>query len=283
MIEFSQILEELRGKLEAFEALSGTGCIWKVSAAILPEPDLPYFWCSHQRPFCAAAKARPNGERNCVYTDSREIARRVERHREPLVSLCHAGASEVVVPILLREEECAGVVMVGPFRTAESQPEEELAEEYRKLPLLTPEKAAGIMEFIPMIFGDVIRRAYLEFAGMLPSRPHDERILAVLEYLRRNFRKNPPVAEAAGAVFISSSRLLHLFKAECGVSYGEYLLKLRLREARRYLLAGRGPVGQAAAQYGFSDQSHFTAMFRREFGIPPLQYRKQFGRGRHAV
>ena len=282
MIESSQPLSELQEKLRGFSAMIETGCIWKVSAALLPEPDLPYHCCSHQHPFCTAAKLQPGGEYSCVHHGSREIARQVEREPVPLICHCHAGASEVVVPILL-QEECAGVIMAGPFRTAESLPTENLTEEFQKLPLLTEAKASGIMDFIPVIFGDVIRKIYLEFAGLLPRRPRDERILTILEYLRHHFRQNPSAAETAGAVFMSCSRMLHLFKAECGISFGAYLLKLRLREARRYLLASQWPIDQVAAQCGFADQSHFTAMFRREFSLPPLQYRKQFGHGKPSV
>ena len=90
-------------------------------------------------------------------------------------------------------------------------------------------------------------------------------------------------ARAAERAFMSPSRFIHLFKAECGVGYRDYLLRLKLREARRYLLGGNWPMSFVAANSGFADQSYFSAMFRREYGLSPLAYRRKFGRGRTLV
>lgn len=93
-------------------------------------------------------------------------------------------------------------------------------------------------------------------------------------------RENPLLTpdELADGLFLSKSRLFHLFHAECRIGLGEYLLKLRLREARRMLLYGDWPISRITVRTGFADQSHFTALFRREFGLPPMKYRREFGR-----
>ena len=50
-----------------------------------------------------------------------------------------------------------------------------------------------------------------------------------------------------------------------------YLTQVRLREARRQLLAGSSPA-LVAAEVGFVDQSHLIKRFRSAFGITPGQY-----------
>ena len=174
--------------------------------------------------------------------------------------------------------------MLCPFRTEGTECRyPELEALYRQLPVLRPEAAEGYFDFIPAIFSDIIHRAYAETGGLLPRRPRDKRILEVLEFLRLHSHENPTAVRTAELVFMSPSRLLHLFKLECGIGMGEYLLKLRLRKARRFLLAADWPISRVAEKSGFTDQSYFTSMFRREFGLPPLRYRRKHGHAPYTV
>ena len=58
------------------------------------------------------------------------------------------------------------------------------------------------------------------------------------------------------------------FHAEYRSGRAGICLKLR-REACRMLLYGDWPISRIAVRTGFADQSHFTALFRREFGRVP--------------
>jgi AraC-like DNA-binding protein len=58
-----------------------------------------------------------------------------------------------------------------------------------------------------------------------------------------------------------------------GMSPGDYQRQLRLRAARR-LIAQGSPIGAAAAQAGFSDQSHLSRWFIRCYGITPGGYQR---------
>ena len=280
------IFLDLRRKLEGFSALAGTGCIWKGSVYLIPEPDLPRHCGQHTCSFCTAVKMCDGGEgeRRCIYHDTREITGRLSLHPTPFVSSCHAGAVEVVGPLPPETPESAGAILFGPFR-----PENgvcrypELEPVYRTLPILPGSQAREYFEFVSAVFAGAVQRAYSDSENLLPRRPRDRRIAGALEFLRQHSQDNPSAASVAEQLFLSPSRLLHLFQSECGIGFGEYLLKLRLRKARRFLLAAEWPIGRVAAASGFSDQSHFTAMFRREFGMPPLQYRKKFGRGGHSA
>lgn len=270
-------LEKFEAKLAKLAGIAGTGCVWKISRFLLTEPDLCQEFRMHGCAFCVAAKEQGRVEL-CVRHDTVELVSRLKKNPAPQVAVCHAGVAEVLVPLPPGTPGFTGAIMLGPFRVADSECRYPEAEEpFRRLPLLTPEAAAGYFEFLPALFGETVRQAYSDTAGLLPQRPRDERILSVLEFLRQHSAENPSVARLAATVFMSSSRLQHLFRRECGVGVGEYSLRLRLRRARRFLLSSDWPIGQVAEMSGFPGQSYFTAMFRREFGLPPLQYRREFG------
>ena len=56
----------------------------------------------------------------------------------------------------------------------------------------------------------------------------------------------------------------------------DYLRKRRLSHAAE-LLAGGSSVMEACLQSGFSDNSRFIALFKRYYGMTPLNYKKQTG------
>lgn len=279
-----KIMKKLEEKLIRLAGVAGTGCVWKVSRFLLLEPELDTCIRQHGCEFCRAVKENAGKVETCIGYDTRELVARLKRNPEPQVCVCHAGVAEVIVPIPPGAAGFTGVVMLGPFRVeGEACRYPEAEEAFGCLPLLRPEAAEGYFEFIPPLFDEVVKHAYADSAGLLPLRPRDERILSVLEFLRRHFAGDPSAVRVAETVFMSPSRLRHLFQQECGIGMSEYLLKLRLRRARRYLLAADWPVSRVAEMSGFSGQSYFTAMFRREFGMPPLRYRRKFGHPPYSV
>jgi len=77
-----------------------------------------------------------------------------------------------------------------------------------------------------------------------------------------------PLAELAGQVALSPSRLAHLLRAGMGVPARRYLLWLRLRDAVRELTCGVS-ITTAAHAAGFADAAHLTRTFRRMLGFTP--------------
>ncbi|HEV2782465.1 MAG TPA: AraC family transcriptional regulator [Actinophytocola sp.] len=79
--------------------------------------------------------------------------------------------------------------------------------------------------------------------------------------------------ELAAAAGCSRFALYRAFKASYGLSPSDYQRLLRLRAARRLIVAGT-PVADAAVAAGFADQAHLTRWFRRCYGITPGTYRQ---------
>jgi AraC-like DNA-binding protein len=63
------------------------------------------------------------------------------------------------------------------------------------------------------------------------------------------------------------------FRALFGTSPYRYLLMRRLDRARSMLVAGHG-IAESALAGGFADQSHFSRMFKRAFGLTPDAWRR---------
>jgi AraC family L-rhamnose operon regulatory protein RhaS len=57
----------------------------------------------------------------------------------------------------------------------------------------------------------------------------------------------------------------------------EYLKKVRLKKAAEALLTSTANVTEIAFACGFNDSNYFTAVFHKEFGVPPRGYKRSCG------
>lgn len=107
----------------------------------------------------------------------------------------------------------------------------------------------------------------------------DESIQKAARYIRRHFNQPISLEKAAALVNMSPTYFSKKFKRATGFGFKEYLLKLRLQEAALRLISTDESVTEIALRCGFNDSNYFGAVFKKEFGTPPLQYRKHTEEG----
>jgi AraC family transcriptional regulator len=95
--------------------------------------------------------------------------------------------------------------------------------------------------------------------------------------LRRRFREKLRLDDIGRALHVSTYHLCRLFKEETGEPIHRYLNRLRLRHAMEAIAAGPVELSDLAVGLGYSDHSHFTAAFRKEFGLSPGKVRRMGG------
>ena len=102
-----------------------------------------------------------------------------------------------------------------------------------------------------------------EVAPRLP----DPRIARVIAHAAANLDTSLSLAGAAHGVYLSPSRLRHLFVEQTGLAFKTYVQWLRLVRALHTYSEGCS-LTEAAHAAGFSDSAHFSRVFRRTFGLP---------------
>src|SRR5262249_10836673 len=103
----------------------------------------------------------------------------------------------------------------------------------------------------------------------------DPRVRTVLDLLVRDLTATPSVEALAATVYLSPSRLAHLFKQQTGQTIAEMARQLRLRQAARLPRHAGRSVQEVAAEVGFQCPFHFSRRFRHCFGVSPREYRRQ--------
>ena len=83
------------------------------------------------------------------------------------------------------------------------------------------------------------------------------------------------VAEIAHSLGLSRSNLTKHYGKRHGHSPSEAIRRIRIEQAKHYLLHEELPVNQVAAICGFNDVANFRVFFKRETGICPQQFRDE--------
>ena len=96
----------------------------------------------------------------------------------------------------------------------------------------------------------------------------------ILDDIHQNFASIKSVNDILSTHFVSSATLTRWFRKYIHSSPREYLESIRLSNATRMLAAGAS-VTDACMSSGFSDCSHFIALFKKRFGETPYSYKKQ--------
>ncbi len=100
------------------------------------------------------------------------------------------------------------------------------------------------------------------------------RLDATLAYLHEHYREALTLSQLASHASLSVSQLVRLFRKKFNATPMEYVLDLRLEEARRLLRDSELSVSEIAFRAGFNDANYFSRMFRQKHGYPPSGLRQ---------
>ena len=101
--------------------------------------------------------------------------------------------------------------------------------------------------------------------------PNDVKI--ALDFMYENISFPITMADVAAAAHVSLNTLERHFLSAIQATPSEFLKQRRLSKAQEWLKKGAS-VNEACQACGFSDCSHFIVLFKKQFGMTPLQYKK---------
>ena len=102
------------------------------------------------------------------------------------------------------------------------------------------------------------------------------------EYIDSHVTETLSLKKLGELVFLSESQVIRIFKRDLGITPYEYLLTLKMEQARRMLRSTELRVKEIAFLLGFSDEHYFTYLFKQRVGQAPTAYRKESRGNYHA-
>jgi len=117
---------------------------------------------------------------------------------------------------------------------------------------------------------------YLILIGITRSggEKHNHVIREALYFIGKNYNGNITVERVAQCVDKSKNYFSYLFKKEIGMSFIEYLNKVRIEKAKELLDTTSCMTYEISELVGYSDYKYFSSVFKKLQGVSPTQYRK---------
>ena len=98
-------------------------------------------------------------------------------------------------------------------------------------------------------------------------------LIGAVGYIDSNFREPITLEKAANLAGLSKGAFSAVFRKKIGVTFQDYIIKKRLNWASTLLKSTELNITEIAYNSGFRSHSHFSSMFKKVFGISPLDYR----------
>lgn len=101
---------------------------------------------------------------------------------------------------------------------------------------------------------------------------------SILGYLYAHSAERMTLASVAGAFFISESTLSKRISDITGTTFSKLVTSIRVEKASDYLIYTDLTLDAIAALTGFVDASHLSKHFVALVGLPPVKFRKVYGK-----
>lgn len=106
------------------------------------------------------------------------------------------------------------------------------------------------------------------------TKPLHETIEKTRLYILANIDNDLSMEDLSKAANIGIRQLQRLFKSEIGITPVQYINILKLEEAGQLLKTTNMTVAEIAYKFSFNDPSYFGSVFKKYYGMTPLEYRK---------
>jgi AraC-like DNA-binding protein/ligand-binding sensor protein len=247
----------------------------------------------HENPFCALLAERPATLAVCLQAHQNMID---HTGLLPHTVTCPFGLTETAIPINLGSR-VIGYLRIGqvlrhtPARSDESKVSRELKRhrvpftpELRKAwsrnPLIFPDKYNAIVRLLSF-FGQQLsalaNQLVLESQNTEPPVVQKAR-----EYIDQHKTEDVSLAAVAKAAGASVFHFCKVFHKATGLTFTDYVARVRLEDARTQLLNPSRRISEIAYEVGFQSLTQFNRTFKRVFGQSPTEFRARVSSGKRA-
>lgn len=128
------------------------------------------------------------------------------------------------------------------------------------------------------LFNEMLLDFTQKMADLPKQQVYSIQIIKAMEYVYKHRNERLTVQEIADNLNINRSYLSSLFIKETGKSISAFIRKEKINATANMLKFSEYGYSDIAEYFGFASQSHFIQCFKKQMGLTPKEYRKQFAR-----
>ncbi|WP_096087681.1 AraC family transcriptional regulator [Agaribacterium haliotis] len=102
-----------------------------------------------------------------------------------------------------------------------------------------------------------------------------ERLNTGRDYIAENFQAPLSLSGIAQQSNMSPYHFLRVFKQTYGETPNEYLIRLRIAQAKRMLITENLSISEVCEQVGYLSLGSFSSLFSQQVGMSPSLYRRR--------
>ena len=233
-------------------------------------------------PICKRVHSFLGEEEKCKECDRRAFKTVLET-KEPIIYKCRYGLTEAISPLYnfgihtgflmmgqIMDERCDRKITVSEL-TKLGVPKDEAEELVKNMRTVCSDMISSYVRIM------TICAQYLTLSNAVPgTKPTIAE--SANKFIHENIDKRLTISDICTEVGCSKTTLISAFKKEFGITVNDAITKAKLDEAKHLLSIGKHSICEVARMTGFYDQSYFSKVFSKEYGITPTEFKKEISR-----
>ena len=130
------------------------------------------------------------------------------------------------------------------------------------------DKADHLMRHFEELIVSIIKR---NIATTTMANPH---IAKGIKFIHENFAESINLMMLCDHLGLNACYFCVLFKNQTGMTFSQYLNKLRITESKKLLETTTDSIIDVSLAVGFNNHNHFSATFKKLTGVTPSAYRE---------
>jgi AraC-like DNA-binding protein len=273
----------LRDVKRAFRDATG------LSLKLVPA-DEPRRWLAlgrDENAFCALMVTSGCACAACVEVQ-RELQRRLSRKLAPQEICCFAGMIDLAVPVVVAGQHVATLLGGQVFRKKPGRRHfdrvirqlrkwgmharlSQIKQAYFRTPVVAEKQFQGAVRLLTILATQLADSAN---GYLLAAQRHEPpSVTQAKNFVHAHAGERVTLRQTAAHVHVSSPYFCKIFKQATGMTFTEFVARVRVEKAKGLLSDPRLRITDVADSAGFNSISQFNRVFRRYAGNSPTAYR----------